>query len=425
MNNAGQIYFGVRPDMGTRITINSPASYRDGNWHHVVATLGSDGMKLYVDGQVVATRSGTKKAQVYRGFWRVGGDNLTSWPSQPNREAITAQLDEIAVYPYALSAGRVGAHYAASGRGGSVPNNPPTAAFTFSTQSLSAAFNAGSSSDSDGSIASYRWNFGDGTTGSGVAPQHTYATAGTYSVALTVTDDGGLTDSETRSVTVTSSTEPPPSGVYASDTFSRTVSNGFGAADTGGTWSLTGTSSSFSVGGGTGRIVGAVGADRRAFLTQVRAADVDITSDLTVDQAATGGGAYVSVVGRRVSSGNDYRLKVRYQAGGSVAAYLVRTLGGTETVLGATTVPGLTVNGGDSLRVRFEVSGTTNSTLRAKVWRAGTTEPTAWLVSASDATPGVLQSAGDLGVVLYVSGTWTGAAPVIGLDNLVAVTPGL
>ncbi len=37
MNNTGQIYFGVRPDMGTRITINSPASYRDNQWHHVVA----------------------------------------------------------------------------------------------------------------------------------------------------------------------------------------------------------------------------------------------------------------------------------------------------------------------------------------------------------------------------------------------------
>ena len=37
MNNAGQIYFGVRPDMGTRVTINSPSSYRDNQWHHVVA----------------------------------------------------------------------------------------------------------------------------------------------------------------------------------------------------------------------------------------------------------------------------------------------------------------------------------------------------------------------------------------------------
>ena len=118
MNNAGQIYFGVRPDMGTRITINSPASYRDNQWHHVVATLGSDGMKLYVDGNQVAANANVKKAQVYRGYWRIGGDQLSSWPSTHAREAITANLDEIAVYPYALSASRVSAHFAASGRGG-------------------------------------------------------------------------------------------------------------------------------------------------------------------------------------------------------------------------------------------------------------------------------------------------------------------
>ncbi|MGH8977184.1 MAG: LamG domain-containing protein [Acidimicrobiia bacterium] len=116
MNNAGRIYFGVRPDMGTRVTINSPATYRDNQWHHVVATLGSDGMKLYVDGNQVASNANVKKAQVYRGYWRIGGDQLSSWPSVPSREAITANLDEIAVYPSALSASRVSAHFLASGR---------------------------------------------------------------------------------------------------------------------------------------------------------------------------------------------------------------------------------------------------------------------------------------------------------------------
>ena len=262
MNNAGQIYFGVRPDMGTRITINSPASYRDNQWHHVVATLGSDGMKLYVDGSQVAANANVKKAQVYRGYWRIGGDQLSSWPSTHTREAITANLDEIAVYPYALSASRVSAHFAASGRGGTVPNNPPNASFTFSTpQPLSASFNASASSDSDGSITAYNWTFGDGATGTGVAPQHTYASAGSYTVRLTVTDNRGDTGSVTHTVSVTGSPPPPPppppDGEYASDTFARTVANGFGAADVGGTWTLSGTASSFSVGGGVGRIAGA------------------------------------------------------------------------------------------------------------------------------------------------------------------------
>ena len=137
MNNAGQIYFGVRPDMGTRRTINSLGSYRDDNWHHVVATLGADGMKLYVDGALVASNASYTKAQVFRGYWRVGGDRLSSWPSAPTREAITAQIDEVAVYPYALPASRVGAHYAASGRDGSVPVPTPTT--TTLTSNLSPA----------------------------------------------------------------------------------------------------------------------------------------------------------------------------------------------------------------------------------------------------------------------------------------------
>ena len=55
--------------------------------------------------------------------------------------------------------------------------------------------------------------------------------------------------------------------------------------------------------------------------------------------AATGGGAYASLVARRVSNGNDYRARVRYAAGGSVIVYLSRTLTGTETALASVTVP--------------------------------------------------------------------------------------
>jgi PKD repeat protein len=59
-----------------------------------------------------------------------------------------------------------------------------------------------SSTDADGSIASRAWTFGDGATSTATNPSHTYAAAGTYSVALKVTDNGGASNTKTQSVTV-------------------------------------------------------------------------------------------------------------------------------------------------------------------------------------------------------------------------------
>ena len=106
-------------------------------------------------------------------------------------------------------------------------------------------------------------------------------------------------------------------------------------------------------------------------------------------------------------------------AGGSVVAYLVRTVGGTETVLATATVPGGTVNAGEVLRTRFVVSGTT---LMAKVWRQAGQEPASWLATTTDTTP-ALQMPGGLGVVLYVSGSWVGPAPALTVDNLSVIAP--
>ncbi len=90
-------------------------------------------------------------------------------------------------------------------------NQPPVAAFTSSCNNTTRActFN-GSGSTDDVGIVSYAWTFGDGATGTGVNPSHTYASAGTYSVKLTVTDGGGLSNSLTKSVTLTSGTNQPP-----------------------------------------------------------------------------------------------------------------------------------------------------------------------------------------------------------------------
>ena len=84
---------------------------------------------------------------------------------------------------------------------------------------------AGGSSDSDGSIASYAWEFGDGATGTGKTPEHTYGAAGDYDVKLTVTDDDAATDSVTKSVTVTDpSTNVKPVAEFSSTPVGLVVS---------------------------------------------------------------------------------------------------------------------------------------------------------------------------------------------------------
>jgi PKD repeat protein len=82
-------------------------------------------------------------------------------------------------------------------------NTPPTAAFTppSCTATQPCPFNDGSS-DSDGNVVAWTWEFGDGAGASEPNPSHTYAAAGTYNVRLTVRDDDGATSEVTHQVNV-------------------------------------------------------------------------------------------------------------------------------------------------------------------------------------------------------------------------------
>jgi len=91
----------------------------------------------------------------------------------------------------------------------SAPNQPPTANFTSSCTGLSCNFTS-TSSDPDGSVASYSWTFGDGTTSTAQNPSHSYAAGGTYAVTLRVTDNqGAQSTTTTKSVTVTPPNSAP------------------------------------------------------------------------------------------------------------------------------------------------------------------------------------------------------------------------
>ena len=70
-------------------------------------------------------------------------------------------------------------------------------------------FDGSASTDDDGTIASYQWDFGDGTTGNGATVSHRYRAGGNYTVTLTVTDDDGATNADTTTVNIGADSIPP------------------------------------------------------------------------------------------------------------------------------------------------------------------------------------------------------------------------
>ncbi|WP_244524546.1 PKD domain-containing protein [Trujillonella endophytica] len=228
LDTAGRVNFAVYPDAPRSLV--SPAAYNNGTWHHVAGTVGPDGMKLYVDGRLVASRADTFGAFDISGYWHIGADRPWSGAAYYN-----GRIDEVAVYPVVLTAEQVARHHAlgSTGAGGNVA---PQASFTSSADGLTAAFDGRASTDPDGTIGSHGWDFGDGTTGTGATVTHAYARAGTFTVRLTVTDAAGATAGTERQVTVVAPANRPPTAAFtATPTGLSLAVDGRGSADGDGT----------------------------------------------------------------------------------------------------------------------------------------------------------------------------------------------
>ena len=299
-------------------------------------------------------------------------------------------------------------------------NQPPAAAFTSSAAGLVASFDGSASADPDGTVASYAWSFGDGSpAGTGVRPSHSYASAGTYPVRLTVTDDKGASAVVSHDVTVTA---PVDSGVFAADAFNRSVSGGWGSADVGGAWSVAGTASAYSVVPGVASVVLQKAETRSVVLPAVSSSDTDLRVGVAENALASGNGLYLTVVGRRVAANAQYEGRARVRGDGSVLVSVgVLPGSSTATTLKSEVVAsGVTVAAGATLNTRLQVTGTNPSTVRWKVW-TGATEPAGWQQTVTDSTAAV-QAKGSIGITTYLSSGSTVAPVTVALSNLTART---
>ena len=178
-------------------------------------------------------------------------------------------------------------------------NALPTATFTATPTSgrapLLVSFDASGSRDTDGTIASYAWTFGDTGTGTGVTPQHTYNAEGTFTATLTVTDNEGGTGTFSRVVTVA-----PPVGsvsVTVKDT------NGVGIA---------GAAVVATVGGASRSAT--TNASGVALVTEVRVGTgtVDVSRDTFVSKTGTA----VTVTANTTTSVNVELVRITSATGG-------------------------------------------------------------------------------------------------------------
>lgn len=209
MANNGRVLFGVYT--GSTVTLTSPTALNDGQWHYIVGTQNASGMRLYVDGVPVAS-NGVNTAQSYWGIWRVGGDQLNSWPSRPSSNFFSGLIDEVSIYPTAIGRVDVARLYQASGR--SMSTNPAP-----SDQYGLAVFNE----DPD-----LFWRFDDsGSTAQdsslfGQRPG-TYRSAADGTAAGVLPDNTAVRTSGNSNGTVATTQETSPAPVFTAETWFKTT----------------------------------------------------------------------------------------------------------------------------------------------------------------------------------------------------------
>jgi hypothetical protein len=188
------------------------------------------------------------------------------------------------------------------------------------------------------------------------------------------------------------------STLLASDSFNRTVSNGWGTADVGGAWNTTGPKYAVSPGSAT---IQADATTPSNFLTAVSAQDVDVRAKISPAPISSSYPDNGIAVRYSATGGTWYQLNAYDAIGNNNSDYTVqlkRKPDNTQINPDFNT----TIPGGTPIWLRLQAQGTNPTVLRWKIWQDGTTEPTSWTGYGTDNTA-ALQGPGGVGVVTYVN----------------------
>jgi len=201
------VRFRLKADGSTSTLISKDGVLQTGRWHHVAATYDGQQMRIYVDGQQVASQSKT-------GIVDANSTVPASLGNQPQgSRAFDGLIDDVRIYRRALSTTEIQTDLQTALNESPTPDAPPVAAFKIGSATGIAPHTTSFTDTSAGQINSWSWEFGDGAGSTDQSPTHTYLEPGVYSVKLTVVGTGG---SATTTATV-SVAEAPPSASFSAD----------------------------------------------------------------------------------------------------------------------------------------------------------------------------------------------------------------
>ena len=186
--------------------------------------------------------------------------------------------------------------------------------------------------------------------------------------------------------------------LIASDSFNRTVSNGWGTANLGGSWTVLDNTANWSVKPGSGSINVAANGQERGILGSISVQDVDLYTKLVLPRCTDSGTNCDAYVMGRFTGGTSptyYRVGVIQGQGQSTV--LLRSQRSDGSNLSSDLNTGITAANTVVLFLRVEFQGINPTTIRARAWLKGTTEPSTWLLNVTDSTSAE-QVAGQFGV---------------------------